>query len=110
MAKTTKTTYINAELDWAETQLASWKAYVDANPLHELKDRIEWKPTAKGGVLPMVIASIEAQGKFIQETMKNYLALLEVVDKLRKIEEAKVEVRGNGELSAMAEDFLKSRR
>ena len=42
-----KTTYINAELDWAETQLSSWKAYVDANPLHELKDRIEWKPTAK---------------------------------------------------------------
>lgn len=105
-----KTTYINAELDWAEEQLKSWKAYVDANPLHELKDRIEWKPTAKGGMLPMVIASIEAQGKFIQETMKNYLALLEVVDKLRKMEEAKVEVRGNGELSTMAEDFLKSRR
>ena len=105
-----KNTYVSAELDWAEEQLASWKQYVDANPLHELKDRIEWKPTAKGGMLPMVIASIEAQGKFIQETMKNYLALLEVVDKLRKIEEAKVEVRGKGELSSMAEDFLKSRR
>jgi hypothetical protein len=110
MAKSTKTTYVNAELDWAEEQLTSWKAYVDANPLHELKDRIEWKPTAKGGMLPMVIASIEAQGKFIQETMKNYLALLEVVDKLRKIEEAKVEVRGKGEMSSMAEDWLKSRR
>jgi hypothetical protein len=110
MAKSTKTTYVNAELDWAEEQLKSWKAYVDANPLHELKDRIEWKPTAKGGMLPMVIASIEAQGKFIQETMKNYLALLEVVDKLRKIEEAKVvEVRGKGEMSSMAEDWLKNR-
>ena len=110
MAKNTKTTYVNAELDWAEEQLKSWKAYVDANPLHELKDRIEWKPTAKGGMLPMVIASIEAQGKFIQETMKNYLALLEVVDKLRKIEEAKVvEVRGKGEMSAMAEEWLKNR-
>ena len=106
----TKTTYVNTELDWAEQQLSSWKEYVDANPLHLLKDRIEWKPTAKGGMLPMVIASIEAQGKFIQETMKNYLALLEVVDKLRKIEEAKVEVRGKGELSAMAEDFLKNRK
>jgi hypothetical protein len=105
-----KTTYINTELEWAEQQLASWKQYVDANPLHELKDRIEWKPTAKGGVLPMVIASIEAQGKFIQETMKNYLALLEVVEKLREKEEAKVEIRGSGELSTMAEDFLKSRR
>ena len=105
-----KTTYINTELEWAEQQLASWKQYVDANPLHELKDRIEWKPTAKGGMLPMVIASIEAQGKFIQETMKNYLALLEVVEKLREKEEAKVEIRGSGELSTMAEDFLKSRR
>ena len=91
-----KTTFINAELEWAEEQLHSWKAYVDANPLHELKDRIEWKPTAKGGMLPMVIASIEAQGKFIQETMKNYLALLEVVDKLRTQEEAKKEARGSG--------------
>jgi hypothetical protein len=100
MAKTTKTTYINAELDWAEQQLASWKAYVDANPLHELTDRIEWKPTAKGGLMPMVIASIEAQGKFIQETMKNYLALLEVVEKLREKEEAKKEARGSGEVPA----------
>ena len=91
-----KTTFINAELEWAEEQLHSWKAYVDANPLHELKDRIEWKPTAKGGMLPMVIASIEAQGKFIQETMKNYLSLLEVVDKLRTQEEAKKEARGSG--------------
>ena len=75
-----------------------------------MKDRIEWKPTAKGGMLPMVIASIEAQGKFIQETMKNYLALLEVVDKLRSAEESKVEIRGKGEMSTMAEDFLKSRK
>ena len=93
---TKKTTFINTELSWAEEQLHSWKAYDDANPLHELKDRIEWKPTAKGGMLPMVIASIEAQGKFIQETMKNYLSLLEVVDKLRTQEEAKKEARGSG--------------
>lgn len=110
MAATKKTTYINAELNWAEEQLKSWKSYVDANPLHELKDRIEWKPTSKGGMIPMVIASIESQGKFIQETMKNYLALLEVVDKLREKEAAKVDVRGNVEISSMAEDFLKNRR
>jgi hypothetical protein len=105
-----KNTYVSAELDWAEQQLSSWKEYVDANPLHLLKDRIEWKPTAKGGMLPMVIASIESQGKFVQETMKNYLALLEQVDKLREKEEAKkVETRGGAELSSQAEDFLKSR-
>lgn len=110
MATIKKTTYINAELEWAESQLQSWKAYVDANPLHEMKDRIEWKPTAKGGMMPMVVASIEAQGKFVQETMKNYLALIEVVDKLRSAEEAKVEVRGKGELSGAAERFLKNRK
>jgi len=90
-----KNNYINTELDWAEKQLSSWKQYVNDNPMHELKDRIEWKPTAKGGLLPMVIASIEAQGKFIQETMKNYLALLEVVDKLREKDEVKKEARGS---------------
>jgi hypothetical protein len=105
-----KTTYIDVELDWAETQLASWKQYVDANPLHELKDRIEWKPTAKGGMLPMVIASIESQGKFVQETMKNYLALLKEVDVMREKQEAKkVETRGGAELGSMAEEFLKGR-
>jgi hypothetical protein len=105
-----RNTYINTELDWAEAQLESWKEYVDANPLHLLKDRIEWKPTAKGGMLPMVIASIEAQGKFVQETMKNYLALLEQVDKLREKEEAKkIETRGGAELGSMAEEFLKGR-
>lgn len=90
-----KSTYIDVELAWAETQLTTWKAYVDANPLHELKDRIEWKPTAKGGVMPMVIASIEAQGKFVQETMKNYLMLLKEVDAMREKEESKKEARGS---------------
>ena len=105
-----KTTYIAAELEWAEEQLSTWKQYVDANPLHTLEDRIKWKETKAGGAMPMVIASIEAQGKFVQETMKNYLALVEVVDKLRSAEEAKVEIRGKGELSGSAEEFLKNRR
>ena len=58
----------------------------------------------------MVIASIEAQGKFVQETMKNYLALIDVVDKLRSVEEAKGEVMCKGELSGAAEEFLKNRK
>jgi hypothetical protein len=97
MAK--KTTYIDIELEWAEEQLKSWKAYVDANPIHKLKDRIELKPTARGGMMPMVIASIEQQGKFIQETMKNYLALLKEVDAMREKEEAKSQVRGDQALA-----------
>lgn len=108
MAK--KSIFIEAELEWAEQQLSTWKQYVDANPLHELKDRIEMKPTARGGVIPMVIASIEQQGKFLQDTMKNYLALLKEVDIMRAAEEAKVEVRGKGELSGAADEWLKNRK
>ena len=93
-----KTTYIDVELEWAETQLSSWKQYVDANPLHTLKDRIEWKPTAKGGTMPMVIASIESQGKFVQETMKNYLSLLKEVDAMREKEEVKKQARGSADV------------
>lgn len=97
-----KNNYITAELDWAEEQLASWKAYIDANPMHELKDRLSFKETKTGGMIPMVVASIEQQGKYIQDTMKNYLALLEVVDKLREAEEVKqTKVRGKEELSPM---------
>lgn len=94
-----KNNFINAELEWAEEQLKSWKDYVDANPMHELEDRIKQKVT-KSGTYPMVIASIEQQGKFLQETMKNYLALLEVVNRLREVEEAKKEARGKQEVPA----------
>lgn len=88
-------TYINTELDWAEEQLITWKKYIDANPIHELKDRIEWKPTSRGGSMPMVIASIEQQIKAITELMTKYLSLLEIVDKLREKEVAKAEAKGD---------------
>ena len=48
--------------------------------------------------MPMIVATIEAQGKFVQETMKNYLSLLEVVDDLRNKEEAKKQARGKEEV------------
>ena len=79
-----KQTYVSAELEWAEAKLQEWRAYIDKNPIAELKDRIEWKPTAKGGAMPMVVASIESQIKSLRDTMKEYLALLETVDKLRE--------------------------
>jgi hypothetical protein len=94
MAK--KQIFIDVELDFAEEQLSSWKAYVDANPMHTLKDRISFKETKNGGMIPMVVASIEQQGKFLQETMKNYLALLKEVNVMREAEEAKKEARGSG--------------
>ena len=86
MAK--KTVFITAELDWSESQLESWKEYIDNNPVGELTDRQVGK----------TVVTIEQQGKFIQETMKNYLALLEVVNNLREKDEAKKEARGSAEV------------
>jgi len=88
-----KKNYINAELDWAEQQLEHWKTYVEENPVHLLRDRIEWKEL-KSGRVPQIVATIENQGKFIQETMKNYLSLLGEVNNMREVEEAKKEARG----------------
>ena len=97
-----KKLFVGAELDWAEKQLSEWKDYIDAHPLVSLKDRIENKPTARGGIIPMVVSSIEQQGKFIQETMKNYLNLLKEVDNMRSMEEEKkIKARGVENLSPL---------
>jgi len=102
MATAKKNNYITAELDFAEEQLATWKTYVESHPFDTLADRLSYKETKGGGMIPMVVASIESQGKFLQETMKNYLALLDVVNKLREAEEQKKEkIRGNEALSPM---------
>ena len=92
-----KTNYINAELDWAETKLQEWQEYIDANPIHLLQDRTEIEEI-KTGTRVKVIATIETQGKYIQEMMKNYLSLLSDVNKLREVEEKKKEARGRGEV------------
>ena len=90
---TKRNSFINTDLDHAEEQLKSWKAYIDANPIDKLKDRF------KGNRL---ISSSEVQGKYIQETMKNYLQLLEIVDKLREQEEQKqAKIRGGEDLSPL---------
>lgn len=93
-----KNNFITNDLDFAEEQLAEWKQYVLDNPFSQLKDRIEFKQTKGGGVMPMVVSTIEQQGKFIQETLKNYISLLEVVNKLREQEQAKIEARGGKEI------------
>lgn len=93
-----KQIYIEAELDWANQKLQEWKRYVDENPFPDMKDRIEWKPTKGGGMMPMVVASIESQIKCVRDTMKEYLVLLEQVNKMREAEEAKKKsVKGGDE-------------
>jgi len=87
--------FINVDLDWAELQLKSWRAYIDANPFDKMEDRITPKETKNGGVIPVTSASIEAQQKNCRETIKDYLMLLEVVKRLR-LEETEKETSTYG--------------
>jgi hypothetical protein len=95
-----KNIYVEAELEWAEQQIIQWKEYVDTHPLSSLQDRVGMKPTARGGMIPYVISSIEQQGKFLQDTMEKYLKLLAEVNRMRALEEEKkIKARGIDNLS-----------
>jgi hypothetical protein len=101
--------YISAELEFAERSLEQWKEYIESNPIPAIEDRWGKKEMPKGGQTWVVTATAEQQIKCVQDTLKNYLALLEVVDKLREKEESKVEVRGGAAMSTKAERWLKQR-
>lgn len=102
--------YISAELDFAEEQLNQWRTYIEANPIPEIKDRWGQKEMPKGGQTWVVTATAEQQIKCVQDTLTKYLQLLEVVDKLREKEAAKLELRGKSELSTQAEEWLERRK
>lgn len=88
--------YIESELDWAEQKLREWKEYIDANPIKDMVDRMDYKETAKGGIIKTVIASIEAQGKFQKELLHEYFVLLPQVKALRQAEDAAKEKEAKG--------------
>lgn len=86
--------YIAAELDFAEQSLQQWREYIESNPIDKLEDRWGKKEMPKGGHTWVVTASKEVQIKCVQDTLTKYLQLVEVVNKLREVEEAKKEARG----------------
>lgn len=106
---TKKNSYITAELEFAEEQLETWKKYIQDNPIEEIVDRMDYKETKNGGMIRTVVQTKEAVIKSLRDTLKEYLALLEVVDRLREAESKKVETRGKSEISALAEEFLNKR-
>jgi hypothetical protein len=97
MATKSKGTFIDVELQWAEEQLATWKQYIDDHPIENLVHETVGK----------TVVTIQVQGKFIQETMKNYLALLKEVDSMRKAEDLKKNaVRGDQALTPLEEGTI----
>lgn len=97
---TKKVNYIEMELEWLEMKAEELRAYCDANPVTKLTDRIAYKETRGGGVMPMVIATIEQQIKSIRETLQDYIKIIEAVEKLREKEVTKKTLtRGDQELT-----------
>lgn len=94
--------YISAELEFAEAQLKGWREYIEANSIPHIKDRWGIKEMPRGGHTKVVTATAEQQIKCVQDTLTKYLQLLEIVDKLRTAEVAKIEARGKGIVTGQA--------
>lgn len=90
--------YITAELDLAERQLAKWEKYMLDNPYDECEDRTGLKRTAKGGSYEDVIQTSEAIQKNLRDTLKEFLALSEVVKRLRQADDAAKEKEAKGKV------------
>jgi len=88
--KKTSNNYIGMELEWLEKKAKEIREYCN-QPIHKLKDRM---------LGDKVVSKIEEQVKSIRETLKDYILIVEAIDKLRDKEEAKSpSVRGDQELS-----------
>lgn len=102
MATKKSNIYIDSELDWAEQKLLEWKEYIDEHPIKGMTDRMDYKETARGGMVRTVIASIEAQAKFQKELLHEYFVLLPQVKALRQAQDAakEKEAKGNANVPA----------
>ena len=78
--------FVNVDLAWARERLSRWRAFVDANPYEEVVDRISLVDAKNGDQIPVKTATIEQQHKDLRDTMKDYLALLDVVKRLEQDE------------------------
>lgn len=95
MAKN-KQLLIEYELEFLEEKLEELKKYIQANPFDTLKDRMAYKETKGGGVIPICVANKEAQRKDLTQALKDYAEILRTVESMRNAEEAKKEARGSG--------------
>lgn len=110
MAKKDKVLLIEYELEFLEEKLKELKSYIQANPFDKLADRMAYKETKGGGIIPICISNKENQRKDLTQALKDYAEILRTVDAMREKEEAKVEIRGKGELGGQADEFLRNRK
>ena len=77
--KKTNNSYIGMELEWLDTKASEIREYC-YQPIHKITDRKD------GG---KVIAKKEDIIKSIRETLKDYISIVEALDRLREKEAAK---------------------
>ena len=106
---TNKKLLIEYELEFLEKKLQELKDYIEGNPFSSLSDRMAWKETKGGGVIPICIANKEAQRKDLTQALKDYVDILRSVEAMREKEEAKIESRGKGEVGGQAKEWVKKR-
>lgn len=104
-----KELYIEYELEFLETKLQELKEYIESNPFSKLEDRMAYKETKGGGLIPICVANKEAQRKDLTQALKDYAEMLQTIQKMREEESKKIEIRGKGEMSSQAEEWLKKR-
>lgn len=95
-----KNSYITAELAFAEEQLQSWKQWLQDNPYNDIGDRKEVQLNKKtGGSFLTTVQTKEAIQKAHRDTLKEYLAMCEVLEKLRAVDEhKKKEAKGGADI------------
>lgn len=82
--------FIEMELEWLDKKAAEIREYCD-QPIHKIVDRKDGART---------IAKKEDIIKSIRETLKDYILIVDAIDRLRETEAAKgPSVRGDQELS-----------
>lgn len=94
--------YVEMELTWLEAKAQQLREYCDNNPIASLTDRMAYKETRGGGVMPMIVSTIEQQIKSIRDTLQDYIKIVDAIDKLREKEVGKKALtRGDQELSPL---------
>lgn len=86
--------YTKVEHEWLEQKASQLKAYIDANPLEDIDDRIETVTSSKGIPAIKVIAKKEESLKSWINALKEFAGLLLTLEALReKKAEVELEIR-----------------
>ncbi len=78
--------YLNFNLGWLESKAVELRTYVDDHPIETLRDRTDLRQTQNGGMVTVVVASVEKQVRSIRETLKDHAQITEAIGKLREKE------------------------